>query len=209
VLHATLPTRPVVAAAARASAHISVARRCYTVGQRVRVTGSDFGAATPYDLSIDGVDFGQSLTNAQGGFDASVIPGGLGAGQAQIADTLTATDGARRASAAFTLTRSIGALFGSGTGSSPGRRVPFQVWDFAPTGPEVGIYLHYVSPTGRATSTVRLGQTRGQCGALSTAGRPLFPFTPTAGTWTLQFDTARVYRARPAGKVTRLRVAIT
>jgi hypothetical protein len=93
--------------------------------------------------------------------------------------------------------------------SSPEQLVPFQVWDFAPTGPELSVYVHYVSPAGRATSTVRLGQTSGQCGALVTRDTRLFPFTPTAGIWTLQFDTARAYRSTPAGKSTRLRVAIS
>jgi hypothetical protein len=209
VLHAMSWDRPLARPAAAVSAHVSVARRCYAVGQKVAISGRGFAASAPYDLSIDGVDFGQSLTNAQGGFRASVLPGGLAAGQTQIADQLTATDGVRRVSTTFTVTRSTGALFGSGSGGAPERHVPFQVWDFAPTGPAVDVYLHYLSPAGRATSTVRLGVTRGQCGALSTPPRALFPFVPARGTWTLQFDTSRAYRAKPAGRSTRLRVAIS
>ena len=209
VLHAMSWDRPLAREAAAVTAHVSVARRCYAVGQKVAITGRGFAAAAPYDLSIDGVDFGQSLTNAQGGFTASVLPGGLGAGQVQIADRLSATDGARRAGAAFTVTRRTGALFANGRGGSPERRVPFQVWDFAPTGPPVNVYLHYLSPSGTAVSTVDLGTTAGQCGALSTRARPLFPFLPSAGTWTLAFDTARTYRVRAAGPSTRLRVTIS
>ncbi len=197
--------RPGVAA----SAQVSVARRCYAVGQKVVVTGDGFAASAPYDLSIDGVDFGQSLTDAHGGFRASVLPGGIGAGQVQIRDRLEATDGVRRAGAAFTVTRATGALFGAGSSGSPRRTVPFTVWDFAPSGPRVKVYLHYVAPSDRAAATVALGTTTGQCGELVTQPRELFPFTPSVGSWTLQFDTHRAYTANPAGKVTRLRVAIS
>jgi hypothetical protein len=194
---------------AMAAAHLAVARRCYAVGQKVAVTGRGFAATAPYDLSIDGVDFGQSLTSASGGFRESVIPGGLGAGQFQSVDHVTATDGGLRASATFTLTRSTGAVFGAGTGGSPRRTVPFEAWDFAPSGPSVDVYLHYVTPTGSAARTVLLGPTGGQCGALVTQPLELFPFTPTAGTWTLQFDTSRVYAPKPRTAFSRLKVAIS
>jgi hypothetical protein len=199
------PARP----SAAVRAHVSVARRCYAVGQKVAIAGSGFSASAPYDLSIDGVDFGQSLTNAKGAFRASVIPGGIGAGQTQIVDRLGASDGQHRAGATFTVTRATGALFGAGSGSSPRRTVPFRVWDFAPSGPPVHVYLHYVAPSGAAAATVALGTTTGQCGALVTRPLELFPFTPTVGTWTLQFDTARRFAPKPTGRVARLEVAIS
>jgi hypothetical protein len=188
---------------------VTVAQRCYRVGQKVAITGSGFAASAPYDISVDGVEFGQSLTDATGAFSTGLLPGGLGAGQAQIDDDLTASDGTQTATARFTVTRATGALFGSGSGASPQRRVPFEVWDFAPRGPEVHVYLHYVAPDGRSTRTLELGRTAGQCGALVTARLPLFPFTPGRGSWTLQFDTASRYSAKPAGKVARLIVAIS
>jgi hypothetical protein len=194
---------------ARVATHIAVVRPCDAVGQPVAISGRGFVASSPYDLSIDGVDFGQSLTDAGGDFSTTVVPGGLGAGQFQIQDRLTATDGGRRASATFTVTRRTGALFGAGRGSSPHRSVPFDVWDFAPSGTPVNVYLHYVTPAGTAARTVLLGSTSGQCGALVTRPRQLFPFTPSAGTWTLQFDTSRIFSATPRGKQARLRVAIS
>ena len=209
MLNATVWNQPLARPSAAVRAHVSVARRCYAVGQKVAITGRGFSDSDPYDLSIDGVDFGQSLTNSQGGFRASVIPGGIGAGQPQIVDRLAATDGQRRATTVFTVTRATGALFGAGSGSSPRRSVPFTVWDFAPDGPPVNVYLHYVAPSGAAAANVALGTTTGQCGALSTKPRELFPFTPSVGTWTLQFDTHRAYRASPAGRVARLTVAIS
>lgn len=206
VLHATVPSAGNPAAG---RPRVSVAQRCYRVGQQVRVRGSGFGASVPYDLAVDGIDFGQSLTDANGAFATGFYPGGLAAGQAQIRDQLTVSDGRASASAAVTVTRGTGALFGAGSGGSPRRLVPFQVWDFAPRGPEVRVYLHYVSARRRAGATVLLGRTAGQCGAIVTGPRQLFPFTPSRGIWTLQFDTARRYSPTVAGKVARLAVAIS
>jgi hypothetical protein len=196
-------------AAQVASAQVSIGQRCYQVGQKVSVKGSGFTAAVPYDISVDGVEFGQSETSASGAFTSSLYPGGLGAGQAQIADQLTASDGTTSATAKFTITRATGALFGAGSGGSPQRLVPFEVWDFAPRGPKVSVYLHYVAPDGKSTHTTSLGTTAGQCGSLVTSKKPLFPFSPGKGTWTLQFDTSASYSAAPTGKVARLRVAIS
>ena len=195
-------------AAAVSTAGVTVAQRCYRVGQKVKISGSGFLAGAPYDIAVDGVDFGQSVTDSGGAFATSLIPGGLGSGSAQIADTLSASDGAQTATAKFTVTRGTGALFGAGNGTSPRRLVPFEVWDFAPRGPEVAVYLHYVTPGGTARRTLKLGTTSGQCGLLISSLRDLFPFNPGKGTWTMQFDTAQTYSATPAGKVARLRVVV-
>ena len=199
--------RPSSAPVAANGASIATLQRCYLVGQRVKLRGSGFSPQVPYDIALSGVDFGQSLTDAGGDLAASLIPGGLGAGQIQSVDDLSASDGSHLAGTRFTLTRSTGALFAAGTGTSPRRKVPFRVWDFAPTGPAVRVFLHYVSPAGRAGATVPLGATTGQCGTL-TATRPLFSFAPGPGTWTLQFDTQARYHPHPAGKVARLRVVV-
>ena len=185
-----------------AAAQLSTVARCYAVGRRVPVRGQGFAVSAPYELTVDGVDFGQSLTDGNGALAASFLPGGLAAGQAQIADTVTVSDGTATASARVTITRLTGATFGAGHGSSPRRTVPFEVWDFAPRGRAVPVTLAYVAPGGRIRSTVALGTTRGQCGALVTAPRPLFPFTPSHGTWTLRFSA-------PNGRTAALGVTIS
>jgi hypothetical protein len=73
----------------------------------------------------------------------------------------------------------------------------------------VTVYLHYVSPAGRSTHTVKLGTSTGQCGTLTSKSLALFPFTPGAGHWTLQFDTHAAYGAHPSGKVARITLAIS
>ncbi|HET9073889.1 MAG TPA: hypothetical protein VFN48_04865 [Solirubrobacteraceae bacterium] len=199
--------RPASAPVTTAGPTLRTLQRCYLVGQRVKLRGSGFTPQVPYDIALSGVDFGQSLTDANGDLAASLIPGGLGAGQIQSVDALSASDGTHRAATRFTLTRSTGALFGPGGGTSPRRRVPFRVWDLAPQGPPVRVYLHYVRPSGRPGPSVALGTTTGQCGTVAVT-RPLFAFTPGPGTWTLQFDTQARYRPRPAGKVARLGVVV-
>ena len=189
------------------SAVVLAAQRCYAVGQKVKVAGTGFSPLAPYDLSVDGVDFGQSVTSATGTLSASFTPGGLGAGQTQISDKLTASDGTSSASTTITVTRSTGALINSAY-SSVHSLVPFKVWDFAPFGAPVTVYLHYVSPKGRSTHTVKLGTSTGECGTLTSKRVQLFPFAPSAGAWTLQFDTKSKYSAHPTGKVAGLRLSV-
>jgi hypothetical protein len=196
------------ATAATAAAKITTAKRCYQVGQAVTVTGAGFMASSEYDVAVDGIDFGQSVTNASGGFKTAFKPGGLAAGQAQIVDRLDASDGVSDPAVNFTVTRNTGALFGAGTGSSAERKVPFEVWDFAPTGPAAKVYLHYVNEQAVSPKTVALGTTTGQCGYLRTKPQQLFPFKPTAGVWLLQFDTDAKFALHPKGRVARLYVEI-
>jgi hypothetical protein len=182
-------------------------RGCYLVGQTVMVSGAGFAANRSYDVAIDGVDLGQARTNATGGFATSLGPGGLDAGVIQSVDQLDATDGTSSADTTFTLTRSAGARFLASSGD-PHTLAPFAVWGFALDGTVHPVYLHYVSPDGHLRSTVRLGNTGGQCGYLLTPRRHVFPFNPSLGTWKLQIDTTRGYSAHPAGPMAVIRVVI-
>ncbi|MBO0768113.1 MAG: hypothetical protein J2O48_05445 [Solirubrobacterales bacterium] len=199
---AALSATPALAAKS-AGPKLSLAHGCYRVGQKVTVSGSGFIASAPYDLTVDGVDFGQALTSGKGTLRSTFSPGGLPAGKVQVADSLTASDGDHAARASFTLTRPTGAAYGAGKGSSTRRKVPFVLWDF---GAGAHAYVHYVSPGGQLRATAALGRLTGQCGALLSKPAQLFPFNPSAGRWTLQFDTQRGYQAKPRGPVARIRV---
>ena len=77
-------------------------------------------------------------------------------------------------------------------------RVRFSAFGFgvglAATAPRPPIYLHYVNPRGKLKRTVLLGIGAGVCGSIRrTPLRRLFPFRPTRGKWTLQFDTHKLY----------------
>jgi hypothetical protein len=198
-----------LALAASPQPKVRTARGCYRVGQAVRVSGSGFAHRQLYDIAIGGVDFGQRTTNATGGFNARLRPGGLGAGIVQHVNYLNATDGTRDATTKFTLTRGAGARFLGPGGNAATLRASFQAWAFGLNGKPRGLYLHYVAPSGRARTTTYLGRTGGQCGYLQTRRRRVFPFTPSRGRWKLQIDPVRKYRSRPGSPVARIFVSVS
>jgi hypothetical protein len=197
---------PALAASPAPSVHTN--RGCYLVGQRVIVRGSGFAASRLFDVAIDGVDFGQSMTDATGGFSSPLIPGGLGAGQPQHVDHLDASDGSSSAGAVFTVSRRAGGRILATSGNPPTLRAPFEVWGFALGGSRPTVYLHYVSLAGQVRMTSTLGVAGGQCGYLRTRSRRVFPFSPALGRWTLQLDTSRTYTRRPSGPVARVQIQI-
>jgi hypothetical protein len=190
------------------AAGLSTDRGCYLVGQSVAITGSGFAATRPFVVTIDGVFFGKSTTDASGAFSTSLRPGGLGRNVAQHVADLSASDGSATAHTTFTVTRKAGARFLASSGNPRTLRAPFEVWGFSLNGARRPVYLHYASPSGRVTKTVSLGHTSGQCGYMRTARRRVFPFSPTFGAWTLQLDTHRGYSRRPSGPVARIGVQI-
>lgn len=196
------------APAVAGAATVSTNHGCYLVGQPVTLTGSGFAAARTYAVTIDGVYFGMSGTDAHGAFSVKFGPGGLPAGSAQGVDKLDATDGTVSAGTTFTVTRPAGARFLAARGNPFTLRAPFEVWGFSMTGARQPVYLHYVSPAGAARLTVSLGHTGGECGYLRTSARRVFPFVPSPGTWTFQIDTKRGYARHPGGPVARIQVGI-
>jgi hypothetical protein len=198
----------VLAAPAARAATVSTSKGCYLVGQPVTLSGSGFGDARSYAVSVDGVYFGESTTAARGGFRSSLRPGGLGAGAAQSVELLEATDGVQTGDTQFTVTRPAGARFVASGGSPGTLRAPFEVWGFSLNGTRRPVFLHYVSPAGSARDTVALGDTSGQCGYLRTPTRTVFPFTPSVGKWTFQIDTSRSYSVHPGGPVARISVSV-
>jgi hypothetical protein len=183
-------------------------RGCYVVGQSVHFSGSGFAPQRSYDVAIDGVDFGQSQTDASGALSDHLVPGGLPAGSPQSVDQLDVSDGSSDAVATFTVTRAAGARFLASRGDPRSLRAAFQVWGFSPTGAAPQVYLHYVSPSGQPRDTVSLGRTGGQCGYLLTPRMRFFPFAPSTGRWTLQADTQQRYSSHPSGAVARIYVQI-
>lgn len=187
-------------------AQLRTDRGCYLVGAPVHIQGSGFAAERAFVVSVDDVYFGQSRTSAAGTFTSSLRPGGLPAGVPQAVERLDASDGTSDAQRSFTLTRAAGArLITSGANASS---AALQAWGFSLSGRRRTLYLHYLAPSGASRQTVALGRTGGQCGYLKTRPRPLFPFRPSAGAWTLQVDTRAGYVARPRGPVARIRVQI-
>ena len=197
------------AAAAKPAPTIRTDRGCYSVGKKVKITGTGFAPAQAYEVAVDGIDFGEAITTGAGEFASSLIPGGLGAGQAQLVHHLNVSDGTSDAAATFTVTRSKpGARFLAGGGDVRTLKAPLEVWGFSMTGRRPSGYLHYVAPSGHVKRTVSLGRAGGQCGYLRTGKLRVFPFSPSGGTWTLQIDTRRRYAKRPGSPVARISVQI-
>jgi hypothetical protein len=190
------------------AARLSTDRGCYLVGQPVSIRGVGFAPARTFTVTVDGVFFGKSTTDSGGTFSTSLRPGGLGANVPQQAHHIEASDGTTTADTKFTVTRKPGARFLATTGNPNTLRSPFQVWGFSTAGAPLAVFLHYVSPSGGARQTVSLGNVGGQCGYLETKRLRVFPFKPSAGSWTLQVDTDRRYSRRPSGPVARIGVRI-
>jgi hypothetical protein len=217
-----LPTALILSltpAIARAAPTLHTNHSCYLVGTPVAITGAGFAVTSPYEVALDGVDFGLSTTDSTGSFTASLRPGGLGANIVQHVDVLRASDGDSTSLTRFTLTRAAGARILAGTGAAATLRAPFQVWGFTlggsrPPAYDIApsrqtVYVHYVDPHGHLRTTVRLGETGGQCGYLRTAARRVFPFIPGRGSWTLQLDRNATYSSRPSGPVAKLAVIVS
>jgi hypothetical protein len=202
-----------ITAVASAAPTLRTDRGCYLVGQQVKITGAGFAASRAYQVALNGIDFGISTTQADGGFTAALRPGGLGANVVQDVDTLTASDGTSMAQTTLTVTRTTGARILAGRGAAATLRAPFQVWGFAlDSGKATAkqpVYVHYVGPHHLLRTTAQLGYTGGQCGYLKTAPRRVFPFIPAPGTWTLQLDSKPTYFSRPPGPVARITVHVS
>jgi hypothetical protein len=197
-----------VAAQTGAGTNVSTDRGCYVVGQTVQLSGSGFEPSRTYVVSIDGVYLGQRTTDSSGNFSVPLHPGGLPAGAAQHLDNLQVTDGTTSAQTSFMLTRSAGALVTNTAGPPRSLTGRFLVWGFSLGGGPRTVYVHYLSPSGKARKTVALGNTSGQCGYLRTARRRVFPLSVSPGTWTLQFDTSRSYSRKTPSPRARLRAVI-
>jgi len=196
-------------AAAAGGPTVTTGRGCYLVGEHVQAVGSGFAPTREFDMSLDGVDLGQSTTNSTGGFDVSFRPSvSWGPSIVQHVYQLDATDGTSSADTRFTVTRPTLGRFLATRGSANSQRARFQVMGFALNGVLRTVYLHYVSPSGRARTTVTLGRDTGQCGYLLTGPRRVFPFTPSRGTWTFQYDTQQTYSKSPAGPVSKVPVRV-
>ena len=197
-----------VAAQSGTGTSVSTDRGCYVVGQTVQLSGSGFEPGRTYVVSIEGVFLGQRTTDSTGAFSIPLHPGGLPAGAAQHLDNLQVTDGTTSAQTWFMLTRSAGALIKNAAGGPRNLTGRFLVWGFSLGGAVRPVYAHYVSPSGKLRKTVLLGNAGGQCGFLRTSRRRLFPFSVSAGTWTLQVDTRRSYSRGTPGPRARLRAVI-
>jgi hypothetical protein len=208
----------VLAPAAAAVAHaatLTTDARCYLQGAPLRMTATGLAPQAPLTVSLDGQALryrnGATPTaDAAGGFASSFAVPALLPGVEQKRHVLAVSDGTRRPHARFTVTRPTGADFNPSSGSPRTLRARFSVWGFALGGGVSGtvVWLHWISPAGSVRASAALGAAGGDCGALTTAPRRVFPFAATPGRWVLVFDTHRSYRVHASGPRAKIAVHV-
>jgi len=182
------------------AASVETDRGCYLQQSTttVSVRGSGFTAGAPFAVKLDDapLEGGSSVIGSDGTMSGSFAPPVLESDDYQRRFKLGLDTAQASASTYFTVTRLL-ATYSPNRGSVATTKVRFSLFGFALGGPVSQAYLHYISPAGKSVKTVALGRPSGQCGSIPrTSKRKLFPFKKVCtGTWRLQFDTRRTYRA--------------
>jgi hypothetical protein len=172
-------------------------QRCYVAERPVALSGGGFDPGATLRITREGVVVATVVAAADGSFATTIASGRLPQGVAERAAELTVSGDSTSAVQRFRVTR-FGATFAPRV-AAPSSFVRFSAFGF---GPGEAIYVHYLGADGTAAKTVRLGDTRGDCGSIRrTSARRLFPFRPTAGTWQLQFDTSRAVNPEAVPRV--------
>jgi hypothetical protein len=204
-------------AGAAGTATLRADARCYLQGAPLRMTASGLTPNAPLTVVLDGqsLGYGNGATptaDGAGAFASSFATPALGAGVVQQRHALAVSDGTHRPHARFTVTRPAGADFQPTSGNPRTLRARFDVWGFALAAPgrvaRMRVWLHWVDPAGKLRASAALGTTGGDCGALTTAPRRVFPFDPQPGRWTLVVDAHRRYRVQASGPRAKISVHV-
>jgi hypothetical protein len=196
------------------AATLTTDARCYMQGASLRMAAGGLTPRAPLVVALDGQalryrDGSLPVADLAGAFESSFATPVLASGIPQQRHTLSIGDGRQQARARFTITRPAGAAFAPSQGDPRTLRARFSVWGFAiDSGNNARTWLHWVSPTGRVRTSAALGMTRGDCGALTTAPRSVFPFDPAPGRWLLAIDTQERYRMQTSGPRAKISVYI-
>lgn len=201
-------------ASAAARATLTTDARCYLQGAQLQMTASGLAPNAPLTVVLDGdqLNYGDGSaprSDAAGSFSGSFATPTLTSGAVQLRHVLVVSDGKRRPRARFTVTRPAGADFQPSSGDPRTLRARFRVWGFGVRdGGRGRVWLHWVSPRGTVRRTAALGMTSGDCGALTTQPRRVFPFAPEAGRWLLVLDTQLRYRVHASGPRAKIPVHV-
>jgi hypothetical protein len=214
---ACLLAATVTAHAGAAAATLTTDARCYLQGAPLRLTAGGLTPHAPLTVALDGQalryrDGSTPTADDAGTFSSSFATPALAPAVQQQRHVLAVGDGTRRPRARFTVTRPAGADFQPSSGDPRTLRARFAVWGFALADaggvPQARVWLHWLDPTGKVRASAALGVTRGDCGALTTAPRRVFPFAPEAGSWVLVLDTRRRYRVQIDGPRAKIPVHV-
>jgi len=182
-----------MAAPAATAATLTPESSCYQDNMDVVIAGEGYAPLSTITVSRDGVALGSLVADENGAFRRKFPTPELARGVREQLYELSATDGVSSAVTGYRATKIFADFEPSdGTPSTP---VRFTVQGFGLKQRLAPVFLHYVDPSGRWRSTIRLGTARGTCGKITaTKARRLFPFrNAQRGKWILQFDTRSRY----------------
>ena len=184
---------------AAVAATIRVSRACYMTAQGGTLRGTGFDPNSRWSATLDGSKFGSGNTSSSGGISAVfAVPSRLRKGSTgEDSYKLVVRERKHSASAMFLVTH-LDASFSPASGNLSTLEVGFRLLGWGRGG---SLYLHYVNPKGVSRLDRSLGAPGGACGHLSTSPLKLFPFTPTVGRWTLQFDKSATYKSSSVPRV--------
>jgi hypothetical protein len=196
--------------AAAHAAEVKVDRACYpgTGAVPVKVNAGGFTPGGTYTLLLNGGVTSSGSADAAGNINLELDappPPETGKRAYDAEYKLEIRQGSLIASTAFR-TAQVFSDFNPGSGDPLKLRVRFSAFGFgvatAPGAAQPEIFVHYVSPKGRLKKTISLGRGQGACGSIRSSKKlRLFPFKPSNGRWTLQFDTKRKYtKGKPTSR---------
>jgi hypothetical protein len=190
----------VPAAASSATLTPSPEKPCYRggpddEGEPVNLLGAGFSPSSTISVSRNGEPFGQLTSDVNGAFNGLIQRLVQTSGQERRVYRATdSADPALRASVRLLVT-SVEVNLGPPDGVEPGRRLRIGARGFT-SGRT--LYAHVVR--GRSVRNVRIGRLRGACKKLL-AYKRLFGDNARTGTYKVQFDTSRGYRAATPVKI--------
>ena len=183
----------VLPAGSAAAASLTADQTCYTEKSAITLTGQGFGPADPIFLQGNQV-FLSGTAGADGGFQATVgapLTGTITPGSKTF--TITATDQTTQVAASVDVRVAV-FTFGTSLGlTAIGAK---RRWSFSGLFQKPGkpIYGHFRFK-GKTYSDYRFGVPKGPCGELKVKA-PLIPGAKSRpGTWTVQVDFAKHYKA--------------
>lgn len=179
--------------AAASAATLTTQLDCYQETGEVVFFGTGYTPLSTVSVSSNGTPLGTAVADGNGAIESKFVTPELPGNMREKLYELSATDALNIASTRFRATK-VFADFNPGEGNSRTLMVRFSINGFGLAREHPRVYLHYVSPRGKAQRTVPLGTAKGTCGLIRrTRERRLFPFNPVRGKWVLQFDTNRTY----------------
>lgn len=175
--------------------YISTVQGVQPIVEPINLAGSGFTPGAPVNIAVDGQFVARVITDGAGNFSAGrVSPPSISSGEKGF--TITAADAAGQRANATSRVTSFG-VSASPKRARPRSKVTFRARGFTGSGVTKRriLYAHYIYKN-KHIKTVRLGKVSSPCGTLTKKARQIPLKRPRIGTYNVQFDLAKSYKAR-------------